>query len=196
MPDRLIVRRNFRSSRLELTKGARLDAQIKIIKELSLIPSLNLRKSIAVYSASDGEPDIKEWYELANTRGTSILMPRVLEKHKLAFHLYQGEEKLERNKYGIAQPSASSPQADKNSIDAFIVPLVSYDLQGNRLGMGGGYYDRYLSKYEKINRPLILGLAFAVQCSDSPLTTNLWDIKLDGVVTEMGLTIFNPTKLK
>ena len=59
----------------------------------------------------------------------------------------------------------------------------------SRLGMGGGYYDRYFSSAEQ--RPWIVGIAFDIQHSEKPLPTEPWDITLDAVVTETGFRIFN-----
>ena len=69
---------------------------------------------------------------------------------------------------------------------ALLVPLVAFDARGNRLGMGGGYYDRtlaYLRDRSHWRRPRIFGLAHALQRVDA-LPKNAWDIPVDGVITE------------
>ena len=109
----------------------------------------------------------------------------------MGFHPYQGENELELGKYGITEPKANSEEIAKKKIDCFLVPLVSYDKQGNRLGMGGGYYDTYLSDYKQTNRPFLLGVAFSSQFSSERLPTVKTDIKLDGVVNEQGFLSFN-----
>ena len=63
-----------------------------------------------------------------------------------------------------------------------LVPLVAFDSLGHRLGMGGGYYDRYLPRLSP-ECPLI-GVAFACQHTDAPLPREAWDVPLHAVVTE------------
>ena len=73
------------------------------------------------------------------------------------------------------------------------MPLVAFDMRGNRLGMGGGYYDRtfaYLLNRRRWRRPILIGVAYEFQGVDS-LTTRPWDIPLHGVATEAGLRIFD-----
>ena len=112
----------------------------------------------------------------------------------MTFHTYQRESELELGKYDIAEPRANSEVIAKEKIDCFLMPLVSYDKQGNRLGMGGGYYDTYLSDYKQTKRPFLLGIAFSNQFSSERLPTVKTDIKLDGVVNEKGFFCFNHTR--
>ena len=69
-----------------------------------------------------------------------------------------------------------------------LLPLVAYDLSGTRLGMGGGYYDRYIDALA--HRPRLIGIAFQVQQSEDALPCEPWDIPLDGVITEQGFYRF------
>ena len=149
---------------------------------------------MASYSAQDGEPNITAWHSYARENGTIILMPKVIGNRQMAFHHYHGETELELGQYGISEPKANSEKIAKEKIDCFLMPLVSYDNHGNRLGMGGGYYDTYLSDYKQINRPFFLGIAFSNQFSSENLPTTKTDIKLDGVVNENGFLCFNHTE--
>lgn len=149
---------------------------------------------MASYSAQDGEPNITAWHSSARENGTIILMPKVIGNRQMDFHQYHGETDLELGQYGIWEPKANSKKIAKEKIDCFLMPLVSYDNNGNRLGMGGGYYDNYLSDYKQINRPFFLGIAFSNQFSSENLPTTKTDIKLDGVVNENGFLCFNHTE--
>ena len=92
--------------------------------------------------------------------------------------------------YGILQPHPGNDKASEKKIDCFLVPLVSFDSSGNRLGMGGGYYDKYFSTYiSRIESPLF-GVAFTIQMSKKALPTQDFDVSLDGVITEKGLVTF------
>ena len=66
-----------------------------------------------------------------------------------------------------------------------LIPLVAYDCNGNRLGMGSGYYDRHLESIRDQPAPLRVGIAYSLQKID-PIEENDWDIPLHGVVNEHG----------
>lgn len=76
-------------------------------------------------------------------------------------------------------------------LDIVITPLAAFDLQGHRLGTGGGYYDRTFAFLQKntVKKPKIIGLAYAEQQAEL-LPHDQWDIDLDGVVTEKGIVWF------
>lgn len=80
-------------------------------------------------------------------------------------------------------------------LDLIILPLVAFDLSGNRLGMGGGFYDRTLSfKHQRCHwkGPKLIGIAHELQRVDL-LPVNDWDIPLDAVITEQKLYQFTHT---
>ena len=107
-----------------------------------------------------------------------ILHP--VRKGYLWFAPYHAETKMTQNHYGIDEP-----QYDIRSVrapwemDWVLMPLVGFDRQGNRLGMGGGFYDRSFAVY----RPTMIGCAYALQCVPS-IPTDPWDKGMDIIVTE------------
>ena len=85
------------------------------------------------------------------------------------------------NKYGIPEPQLKR----KVIPDVLLVPMVAYDDKLNRLGYGGGYYDRFLKKYEKNN---IIKIGLAISCQEvKRLPTNDFDKKMDYILTEKKL---------
>jgi 5-formyltetrahydrofolate cyclo-ligase len=90
---------------------------------------------------------------------------------------------LRRNRYGITEPRGIRHHLAAARLDLVIMPLVAFDADGNRLGMGGGYYDRALAR--RNHRRILVGVAFSVQ--QSPAVPALpWDVPLDIVITEQG----------
>jgi 5-formyltetrahydrofolate cyclo-ligase len=71
------------------------------------------------------------------------------------------------------------------------LPLVAFDDHGNRLGMGAGYYDRYIGRQPAGLRPLLVGLAHETQRASADLPARSWDARLDAVVTEAGWQAFS-----
>ena len=95
------------------------------------------------------------------------------------FFKWSKNDPLKINKYGIPEPVSSKIFYP----DILLVPLVSYDNDFNRLGYGGGFYDRYIEKIEKIKKVIKIGLAFSYQKLKN-IPTNQYDKKLDFIVTE------------
>ena len=95
------------------------------------------------------------------------------------FYSWSRNDPLKINKFGIPEPVSSKVYYP----DILLVPLVAYDRSLNRLGYGGGYYDRYIEKIEKIKKVTKIGLAFSFQ-KISSIAINQYDKKLDFIVTE------------
>jgi 5-formyltetrahydrofolate cyclo-ligase len=95
------------------------------------------------------------------------------------FYSWSRNDPLKINKFGIPEPVSSKIFYP----DILLVPLVAYDSSLNRLGYGGGYYDRYIEKIEKIKKVTKIGLAFSFQKILS-IPISKYDKKLDFIVTE------------
>ena len=99
------------------------------------------------------------------------------------------------NRFGIPEPHhpAHSRRTKLRSLDMIFMPLVAFDSKGNRMGMGGGFYDRSLKNCYRINspwhRPIRMGVAYSWQEVDT-IPTEKWDIPLDAIATESGVTWF------
>lgn len=92
------------------------------------------------------------------------------------------------NRYGIQEP-VSGETVGARELDIVLLPLLGFDICGNRIGMGGGYYDRafsFLKNRECYLRPKLIGLAYASQRLDE-ISPSPWDIPLFRVVTESQL---------
>jgi len=106
-------------------------------------------------------------------------IPKIGKKYDMNFFVWSINDPLIINKYGIPEPIT-------NKIiypDILLVPLVAYDKDRNRIGYGGGFYDRYIKKIKKIKKVLTIGIAFSYQkVKKIPIEKN--DIKLDFIITE------------
>ncbi len=116
-----------------------------------------------------------------------------LNHNRLNFVPYREGDPLLENCYGIPEPQNRRHPLPPWALDLLLLPLVAFDPQGNRLGMGGGYYDRtlaYLRWREHWRTPTLLGVAYRFQEVET-ITAKGWDIPLDGVVTETETLIFD-----
>ncbi|HBP2722431.1 TPA: 5-formyltetrahydrofolate cyclo-ligase, partial [Pseudomonas aeruginosa] len=98
-------------------------------------------------------------------------------------------ERWTRNRFRISEPLADAGRQRKAwALDLVLLPLVGFDEQGGRLGMGGGFYDRslaYLARRKNGHKPTLIGLAHECQKVDR-LALASWDIPLAGTVTDAG----------
>lgn len=140
---------------------------------------------IACYLASDDEVNCRRLIERAWHMKKRVFLP-VLQKHsKLKFVEFLYDSKTRTNKYGLEEPVGDN-EIEPRALDLVFTPLVAFDLQGNRIGMGGGYYDRtfsFLNEQHHKSRPRLVGLAFDCQCVEQ-IGASTWDIPLFHVFTE------------
>lgn len=136
----------------------------------------NTADSVAIYLPFNNEADISE---LLHT-DKPIYLPSV-KAHIMQFQLFTLETVFETLSYGLKQPKFIDGLA-QDSIALYLMPLLAFDSLGNRLGMGGGFYDRYFAS----NQPGIrAGIAFTCQQVDQ-LPVDDWDVKLQHIFTEKG----------
>ena len=97
----------------------------------------------------------------------------------MEFFHWSTKDPLLINQYGIPEPMSNRVKYP----DILLVPLVAFDKMFNRIGYGGGFYDRYIKKIKKNKKVVTIGIAYSFQ-KVKEIKTNKLDIKLDFVVTE------------
>ena len=108
----------------------------------------------------------------------TISLPVIKKKFQMNFYKWTFSDLLKINKYGIPEPETKKIVYP----DVLLIPLVAFDKNLNRLGYGGGYYDRLIKKFSKNKKIIKIGLAFSVQ-KINKVPTNVHDQKLDYIVT-------------
>lgn len=136
---------------------------------------------IGVYSPAGSEFDVGPAAATAQARGWRLAYPRVAGEGELTFHLSAAGD-LEAGYRGILEPPVGAPEVVVESMSVVLVPGVGFDRLGHRLGQGGGFYDRLLSRDD---RPEAWGMAYAAQILPK-LPTDPWDHPVDRVITERG----------
>jgi 5-formyltetrahydrofolate cyclo-ligase len=156
------------------------DFKIDLVKFISFLKINKLNfKSIGGYYPSNYEIDDLDILDLLEKKNFKVSLPIIKKDNQMNFHSWSRNDPLKINKFGIPEPVSSKIFYP----DILLVPLVAYDSNLNRLGYGGGYYDRYIEKIEKIKKVTKIGLAFSFQkISSIPITQ--YDKKLDFIVTE------------
>jgi 5-formyltetrahydrofolate cyclo-ligase len=136
-------------------------------------------KSIGGYYPSNYEIDDLDILDLLEKKKFKVSLPIIKKDNQMNFYSWSRNDPLKINKFGIPEPVSTKIFYP----DMLLVPLVAYDSSLNRLGYGGGYYDRYIEKIEKIKKVTKIGLAFSFQ-KISSIPINQYDKKLDFIVTE------------
>ena len=178
------LRRELRAKRRALPAAARAQADRAIHAQLRALPEYRRARRIAVFMAFDGEPSLGPLVESARRHGKQLYVP-VLHGMTMRFAELEPDAKLAANFFGILEPKLGAT-IDARELDLVLTPLVGFDEQGTRLGVGRGYYDRtfkFLRHRSHWLRPKLLGVAYELQ-RVGPLTPSSWDVPLWGVVTE------------
>jgi len=194
MPDRSErneLRRYFRSRRRALSHQTQRDNSINVARHLLNTSHMLSSHRIGGYWANDGEVDLAPLITELHYRHKLLALPAVSRGGHMSFFAYRPGAPMLLNRYNIPEPAAGAAYVNGRSLDLVLVPLVAFDEFGIRLGMGAGYYDRYLGSLPALLRPRIVGIAHEVQRSPDPLPFDDWDVPMDGVVTERGWQPFD-----
>jgi len=190
MQDRQALRRKFRRARRALAAPIQ-DQHADALARHFFASGLALRgQVVGAYMANDGELRLDPLLARLLAAGKRVGLPVARSEPGntavLEFYRYDRRTRLQRNRYGIPEPVAGAAFLHRLAIDLLLVPLVAFDRRGTRLGMGAGYYDRFLGDLPDSLRPLVVGVAHEVQRSPDLLPSAPWDVPLDGILTERG----------
>jgi len=201
---RTTLRKQLREARRALSPQQQRDAAQGVVKQLCSLNFLIEANTIAGYLVNDGEVDLKDYIEMQwqapQTKRFALPVLHPICKGHLLFLSYTQHTALVKNKYNIEEPAlVCSSVIPTSQCDVILMPLVGFDTNGNRLGMGGGYYDRtlaftqrnvYLHKNISSNKPKLVGIAHDMQEVEA-LPVASWDVPLDAIVTPTRTLIFN-----
>ena len=146
---------------------------IKILKKENIS-----KKVIGGYYPVNFEVDDLSLLRRFKENGFSISLPVIKKNFNMDFYKWSFSDPLKVNKYGIPEPKTKNITFP----DILLIPLVAFDKNLNRLGYGGGYYDRFIDKLSKEKKIIKIGLALSVQ-KINKVPTNIYDQKLDYIVT-------------
>jgi 5-formyltetrahydrofolate cyclo-ligase len=187
----VINRQTLRQRRRKLSARQQQRASAALAQHLHRLQKFRQARRIAYYLANDGEISPHLAVANAQRRGQQTYLPVLhpLKYNRLYFTSHRHQPRLRRNRFGIFEPQlGQNSVAAVWTLDIILLPLVAFDRCGNRLGMGGGFYDRSLAQLPTSNmkRPLLIGLAHHCQ-EVAQLETQNWDIPLDIIATDKEL---------
>ncbi|HVC18191.1 MAG TPA: 5-formyltetrahydrofolate cyclo-ligase [Rhodanobacter sp.] len=190
------LRQNLAERRRALSPPERMTAAQGLRRSLEQLPEYLADNRIAGYWASDGELPLNLVIPPLAARGQQFLLPVISPGKRLRFAPWQSGEEVQPNRYGIPEPVAPGELLEPFQLDLVFLPLLGFDRRGQRLGYGGGYYDRsfaFLKKQVRPTEPLLVGIAYAFQ--ELPrIDAEIWDVALDFVATERELIDCHATR--
>ena len=139
-------------------------------------------KIIGGYYPFNHEVDSIQILNKLEKLGYQISLPKIKKNNQMDFLYWSTKEPLSINKYGIPEPSSNILRYP----DIILVPLIAFDKNLNRVGYGGGFYDRYIQKIKKKKKFILIGLAYSFQ-RVKRIPTNKFDMKLDVIITEKNI---------
>lgn len=190
MATRAQIRRRIRLQRGALTPAERRARAERIAGRIASLGVFSRSTDIAIYLPNDGEVDLRPLLEhtLADTKRWYVPVLGLRYENRLWFMPYSCTTRTKPNRFGIPEPATRRRDRARRpwSLDMVLAPLVAFDAAGNRLGMGGGFYDRslaFLHARRHWCKPRVVGVAYEFQRVDT-LPAASWDVPLDAIVTD------------
>jgi len=172
------IRKRLLQARNNLNKNLVANLSQQICDKILSHPYFVNSKTVATYHAVDNEVEL---FSLFNC-GKEIVLPVIQANHSMQFRTVESRSHLTANQYGILEP-LDGQIINHAEIDLCILPMAGFNCRGDRLGMGGGYYDRYFELNKLQKKPTILaGVAYDFQ-EDDTINADAWDIPLNLIFT-------------
>ena len=177
------LRQQIRKTRANLTALQQQQAEDSITQQaLALIEERNAQH-IALYLSFDGEISTDKLIKILWAQGKQVYLPVLhpFNPNHLLFLRYLPDTPMLKNKFGIREPKLNVQNVlPLDELDILFTPLVAFDKQGNRLGMGGGFYDRTLQNWRNSS---FIPVGLAHQCQQvEQLPTEAWDVPLHQIL--------------
>jgi 5-formyltetrahydrofolate cyclo-ligase len=188
------LRQRMKEKRKNLSESEVIEKSLKICEKLSVFEIIKNCKNVMVYYPVNNEVNINSFSDFCIKKNKGVIFPKVLPNN-LDLKLYWVDDlkKLEKGFCGILEPTGSLCRAIKEieikNINLVIVPGIAFDKSCNRIGMGKGYYDRFLNKLASLNNNknnqqfFSVGICYDFQLVDN-LEVNSYDFPMDVVITE------------
>lgn len=177
------IRQEVLRRRDAISKNVKKEKDIVIMQRIIQLPEFINAKTIFFYTSFRSEVDTMDMIKVSLNTGKLIVLPKVdKENNRLKLYEIKNMNELARGYMWILEPFVSEDRLrDLDDIDLIIIPGAAFDIYGNRLGYGAGFYDMLLSKMEK--KIPIVAPAYEEQIVEK-IPAEPHDIKVDKIVTD------------
>jgi 5-formyltetrahydrofolate cyclo-ligase len=180
------LRQRLAERRRALTPHQRMAAAQGLRRSLEHLPEYHTDHRVAGYWACDGELPLNLAIPPLAARGQQFLLPLIGQDNLLRFAPWAAGDAVQPNRFGIPEPMTPREWFAPFQLDLVLMPLLGFDRRGNRIGYGGGYYDRsfaFLKDQLRPTEPLLVGIAYDFQ--ELPdIKPESWDVTLDFIATD------------
>lgn len=188
--ERSQLRKRLRAQRVLLPANERIAAATALTASLEQLPEFLVDARIAGYWAVRGEMPLLAAFASLRAREQDYCLPILADSGVLRFASWRPGTALTTNRFGIPEPDvAQDQQFTASELNVVLVPLVGFDRRGNRLGSGGGWYDRsfaFLHDGPRPACPVLVGIGYHFQETEE-LVPEPWDVRLDFIATDREL---------
>ena len=176
-----MLKKNIRKKIIKIRSQKYKKGLIISLKKINKILLSHKKKKIIIggYYPSNYEIDCLKILKILQNKGHKISLPVIKNKSQMDFYEYNNNDPLMVNKFGILEPKPNNLVFP----DIIFVPMVAFDKSKSRLGYGGGYYDRYISRAYDKNKIIKIGVGFSYQ-KVKKVSINRYDKKMNFIITE------------
>jgi len=187
------LRLQIRQARKDIPANYARQASYKFSERIAEQPAYQNANRVAGFLAFDGEADPAPLMDRAIQENKLVFVPIIVGKEKpLLFAPWTRQSRLKKNAVGILEPDVPQAQLiEAHELECVITPLVVFDENCNRIGVGGGFYDRSFAFLQQApeSSTVLIGMAYEMQKVDK-IEVEPWDIRLNAIVTE--LAVYTP----
>lgn len=199
IPSMKMLRSYCREQRRSLSKTQQIQHAHQATTRLLKTPWLQRPKKIALFLSQDGELNTHELIQALWQSHHKVYLPvlKTLRGRAMAFVEYRPNSVMQTNHFKMLEPVEKHQQhLHGRQLDLVLMPLTCFDVTGNRIGMGGGFYDRTFAfkrqqNSHQLSRPKLIGWAHECQ-KVNHIATQPWDVPLDALITEKSIYYFRP----
>ncbi|RUO24431.1 5-formyltetrahydrofolate cyclo-ligase [Aliidiomarina minuta] len=181
------LREQLKQQRRALTEAEQKSASLQLVDTAMQQPEVAQAETIALYFSFAAELNTAPLLQALLDAGKKVCLPVLhpFAKGHLLMLRYDPQRPLINNKFAIPEPPLRCPDVVPFAqLDTLLVPLVGFDSQGNRLGMGGGFYDRTLAGWHAGRYPQLKVMGLAHDCQQAGhIPVQSWDVPLPAVIT-------------
>lgn len=180
------LRAKMRLVRRQLPVEYRQEQSHLLARQLEPLLNSIAPQTIGMYLATAQEVNLDSVIETFHQKGTAIYLPH-LEDGQTPFHRFVSWESLENGPLDLRHPVISAPSIETALLDVIVLPGLAFDRQGNRLGHGGGWYDKAIGNIEtSARKPILIGVCFREQMVEN-VPHEAFDVRMNFIVTPLAV---------
>ena len=175
------IRSLYKEMRKTVNKAAYEESSVRLCERIVQSEPFREARSVMMYLAMPQEANVDAAIRVALEEGKEVYVPLCMDRTTMKAVRLDSLERTVTGAYGIRTPEPDAPSVEASELDVVFVPGLAFDRAGGRMGMGAGYYDRFLAAVPVAKR---IGIAFSFQVSSVPLPTGPYDLPMGALVTE------------